>query len=440
VVDPAQVHEIVGRHRLADGYEFVLDLERSRGSRLVDARDGTEYLDMFGFFASSPLGLNPPQLVDDGDFMATLARVAANKPSNGDVYTTHFAEFITTFERVLGDPDLPHLFVIDGGALAIENALKAAFDWKQQHNEANGRSGELGTQVLHLTQAFHGRSGYTMSLTNTEPVKTARFPKFDWPRIDSPAMRFPLEAHLVEVEAAEERALEQAREAFAERGHDIACFIAEPIQAEGGDNHLRGKFLRAVQELCLEHDALFILDEVQTGGGATGTPWCYQQLDLEPDLVAFGKKTQVCGVMGGRRIGEVEGNVFATSSRIDSTWNGNLADMVRSRRIWEVVEEEELIPRAATLGKLLTEELGAVADHNPDLVSNVRGRGLLAAFDLPSREQRDAFVLRMRHDERVIMLPCGPRSVRFRPHLAVSEAELGEACDAADRVLAAMAG
>lgn len=257
------VHARLARHLLVDGYHLVLDLELSQGPWLVDARDGRRYLDFYTFFASAPLGVNPPF---DPDFTRLLGQVARNKPANSDIYTEHLADFVDTFTRVLGDPALPHLFFVEGGALAVENALKAAFDYKSRRNEAEGRSPALGTRVLHLTKAFHGRSGYTMSLTNTDPVKTERFPVFDWPRIDVPAI------HHGDVEAAEEQALAQARAAFERYPYDIACFIAEPIQGEGGDNHMRPEFLQAMQRLCHEHDALFILDEVQTGGGTTGTP------------------------------------------------------------------------------------------------------------------------------------------------------------------------
>ena len=262
--------------------------------------------------------------------MAELAAVAANKPANPDMYSTAYAEFVETFSRVLGDPALPHLFFVEGGALAVENALKVAFDWKSRRNEAAGRSPELGTKVIHLTKAFHGRSGYTLSLTNTEPNKTARFPKFDWPRIDVPAITFPLAEHLAEVEAAEQRALDQIRAAFEAHPHDIAAFIAEPIQGEGGDNHIRAEFFAAVLQLVHEHDALMIFDEVQTGAGTTGTAWAYQQLGVTPDIVAFAKKVQVGGIMAGGRVDEVPDNVFAVSGRINSTWGGGLADMVRS--------------------------------------------------------------------------------------------------------------
>ncbi|MBO0827486.1 MAG: L-lysine 6-transaminase, partial [Streptosporangiales bacterium] len=299
-VAPESVHDSLGKHLLVDGFKLVLDTEKSSGSWLVDARTGERYLDMYTFFASAPLGANPPGIVGDPVFLNRLADIAANKPANSDVYSVAYAEFVDTFARVLGDPALPHLFFVEGGGLAVENALKTAFDWKSRKNEAAGRSRDLGTRVLHLTRAFHGRTGYTMSLTNTDPSKTDRFPKFDWPRIDVPAVTFPLDEHLAEVEAAERRALEQARAAFEAHPHDIAAFIAEPIQGEGGDNHMRAEFLQAMQALCHEYDALFILDEVQTGLG-TGTPWAYQQLGLEPDIVAFAKKVQVGGIMGGRR-------------------------------------------------------------------------------------------------------------------------------------------
>lgn len=433
---PAEVHDVLGRHLLVDGFDLVLDTAASQGSWMVDARDGTRYLDMFTFFASSPLGMNPPELTGDPAFLARLTAIAVNKPSNSDIYTTDLVDFVTTFERVLGDPRLPRLFLIEGGALAVENALKAAFDFKQKHNAAHGRDGGLGTKILHLTRAFHGRTGYTMSLTNTEPLKVAGFPRFDWPRIDTPAMRFPLDEHLDEVVAAEEHALAQARAAFDAHPHDIAGFIAEPIQAEGGDNHLRGEFLRAMQELCHHHDALFILDEVQTGVGVTGTPWCYQQLGLEPDLVAFGKKAQVCGVMAGGRIEDIPDHVFEVSSRINSTWGGNLTDMVRTQKVLEVIEDRDLIAAATTNGAHLLQRLHDLAGRHPDRIDNVRGRGLLCAFDLPNREQRDQLIAAARTDEHVLLLGCGERSIRFRPHLAVTAEELDLAVAAIDRVLA----
>jgi L-lysine 6-transaminase len=379
--------------------------------------------------------MNPPGLFDDPTTRSELVEAAANKPANAEVPTVQLAEFVTTFTRVLGDPALPHLFLIEGGALAVENALKCSFDWKSRRNEAAGRSPELGTRVLHLRHAFHGRSGYTLSLTNTDPVKTDRYPKFDWPRISSPAVRFPLEAHRAEVEAAEELALAEAKAAFEAYPHDIACFVAEPIQCEGGDRHLRSEFLLAVQDLCHQYDALFVIDEVQTGAGATGTPWCYQQLGLAPDLVAFGKKVQLGGVMAGRRVDEVAENVFRTPGRIDSTWGGNLTDMVRSRRLLQLVEQTGAIANAATVGQHLLARLVELEQAWPKAVSNARGRGFVAAIDLATRELRSSVLTTLWGEEHVVAFGCGERTLRLRPALSMTADEVDAGCDAMNRVL-----
>ncbi|MFE3289798.1 L-lysine 6-transaminase [Rhodococcus sp. NPDC059234] len=428
-LDAEQVLGVLSTSMLVDGFDLVLDLENSRGRCLVDLRDGTEYLDMFGFFASSALGMNHPDLAGDPRFLAELAEAAVNKPSNSDVYTVPMARFVQTFVRVLGDPRLPHLFLVDGGALAVENALKVAFDWKSRHNQARGRDPALGTKVLHLTHAFHGRSGYTLSLTNTEPIKVARFPKFDWPRVDAPFLESGRD-----VAADEARALAQARAAFDENPDDIACFIAEPIQGEGGDHHFRPEFLQAMAVLCRERDALFVLDEVQTGVGMTGSAWAYRQLGLEPDVVAFGKKTQVCGIMAGGRVDEVPDNVFRVSSRINSTWGGNLGDMVRARRILEVIERDRLIDRARLLGSQLLAGLTALAARHA-CVTDPRGRGLMCAVTLDTADHRDAVLTRLREREHVLMLGTGDRGLRFRPPLTVTSAELDTAVAALDRVL-----
>lgn len=430
-VEPADVRAVLARSILADGLDLVLDLERSSGSCLVDARDGKRYLDMFTFFASSALGMNHPALAGDPAFRTELAQAAINKPSNSDVYTVPMARFVDTFARVLGDPDLPHLFFVDGGALAVENALKVAFDWKSRHNEAHGIDPALGTRVLHLRGAFHGRSGYTLSLTNTDPIKVARFPKFDWPRIDAPYLRPG-----ADMDALEADSIRQARAAFEAHPHDIACFLAEPIQGEGGDRHFRPQFFAAMRALCDEYDALMIADEVQTGCGITGTAWAYQQLGFTPDVVAFGKKTQVCGVMAGRRVDDVADNVFAVSSRINSTWGGNLVDMVRSRRILEVIEADGLFANATEMGAYLLAGLGELARQLPDSVRDVRGRGLMCAFSLPTAEHRDA-VLGALWEHGVIMLGSGPDSVRFRPALTVTRTEIDRALAALREVLRA---
>ena len=278
-VSAPEVHDVLAHRILVDGFHMVPDLRRSHGSWLIDERDGTTYLDLFSNFAAQPLGWNHPGLADP-EFRERLLLAALHKPANSDVYTTLFAEFVETFAQLaVPASHAGHLFFVEGGALAVENALKTAFDWKIRRNQAAGINGEVGTKVIHFRQAFHGRSGYTMSLTNTADArKTALFPKFDWPRISNPGITFPLQAHLDEVVAAERAAIAEIEAAVGQHGPDIACLIVEPIQAEGGDVHFRPEFLQELRRLADRHDFLLIFDEVQTGLGITGTMWAYQQL------------------------------------------------------------------------------------------------------------------------------------------------------------------
>ncbi|MBV9495007.1 MAG: L-lysine 6-transaminase [Acidobacteria bacterium] len=438
-VQPAEVHNVLSRHMLADGYDIVMDLQKSRGSWVFDARRGRAVLDFFTNFASCPIGYNHPRL-DNPEFRDKIANAAINKPANSDIYTTYMAEFVETFARLAVPATLnKHLFFIEGGALAIENALKTAFDWKIRKNFAKGYKEEKGTQIMHLREAFHGRSGYTLSLTNTaDPRKTQYFPKFDWPRIDNPKLKFPLTPEN-EADAAqrEEATLAQAKQFLAERKDDIAAFIMEPIQGEGGDNHFRPEFFRALRQLCDENEMLLIFDEVQSGVGISGKMWSFQNYGVEPDLFCFGKKTQVCGFASNDRIYDIDENVFTVSSRINSTWGGNLVDMVRSQRYFEIIDEEKLVENAATVGKFFIGELERFATEFPNLVSNVRGRGLMAAFDLPSGEQRDAALNGFMAND-VMVLASGHQSVRFRPALNLTMEEATEGLRRMERALQQM--
>jgi L-lysine 6-transaminase len=426
-VRPSEVHAVLSSHMLADGYDLVIDLRKSQGSWMFDEKSGRRILDFFSNFASMPIGYNHPRL-DNAEFRERIATAALNKPANSDIYTTFMAEFVETFSRVAIPSNFSrHLFFVEGGALAVENALKTAFDWKVRKNFAKGHSEERGTQVLHLREAFHGRSGYTLSITNTaDPRKTQYFPKFRWPRIENPKLRFPVTEEVeAEVAEAEARALEQAKQAIRENEDDIAAFILEPIQGEGGDNHFRAEFFRAVRQLCDENDILLVYDEIQTGLGLTGKMWAFQHYDIEPDIFCFGKKTQVCGLASNDRILDIEDNVFKVSSRINSTWGGNLVDMVRSQRHLEVIDEEDLVENAATVGEGLKAQIEEMASEFSSTVSNVRGRGLMIAFDLPTAEMRER-VIRDLTDAGVLALPSGHQSVRFRPHLNLTREEASE--------------
>lgn len=428
-IRPEDVAAIYLEHMNARGMmPMVLDMKRSQGINLYDQNTGRKLVDFFGFYASSALGMNHPKLRHDAAFMERLTEAALNKITNSDVRTTHMARFLHTFERVAMPAYLPYAFFISGGALAVENTLKTAFDWKVRKNFQKGYRREVGHQVLHFDEAFHGRSGYTLSLTNTADLrKIQHFPKFAWPRITNPKIVFPLDQHLDQVEQHEQRALTQAKHYFRERKDDIACIIIETIQGEGGDNHFRPAFLQALKDLALENDALLIFDEVQCGVGITGSFWAHQALGVEPDIIAFGKKTQVCGILAGRRLDEVEDHVFKVPSRINSTWGGNLVDMVRFDRTLEIIEEDGLVDHAARVGVHLLDRLHALRATSA-AIHNVRGRGLMCAFDLPSREFRDR-VLQRCYDEGLVILGCGKQSIRFRSPLTITRDEIDQGLD-----------
>lgn len=427
LTEPKDVRSTLKQHLLIDGYNIVLDLEKSKGAYLHDSVTDSTYLDFFTFFASNPLGMNHDRLAGDPDFVSKLGRIAINKPSNSDVYTEELAEFVETFSRV-GIPDyLPYTFFISGGALAVENALKVAFDWKVQKNYRKGYSVEKGHKVLHLREAFHGRSGYTMSLTNTDPNKVKYFPKFDWPRIDNPKIRFPLtDENIRDVEERENIALKQARNFFESYEDDIACIILEPIQGEGGDNHFRKEFHQGLRNLADEFEALLIYDEVQTGVGLTGKFWAHEHY-VKPDILAFGKKAQVCGILAGERIDDIETNCFHVSSRINSTWGGNLVDMVRFKRILEVIEEDQLVDHADQTGKYLQEHITNLACEFSHL-DNPRGKGLFCSVDLPDTETRDK-VKKECFNNHLLILGCGTKTIRFRPPLTVQREHIDEGID-----------
>jgi L-lysine 6-transaminase len=428
-VEPAEVIARLDRHLLVDGYPIVVDLERSEGSWLVDQVSGRRYLDLFTFFASAPIGHNHPRLREP-DVQRRILRAATSNPSNSDFYTVEMAAFVDTLYRVGRLADLPHLFLVAGGAPAVENALKVAFDWKAQRNLARGIDGPRHLRVLHFEEAFHGRLGYSLSVTATpDDRKTRHFPTFDWPRIANPKLRFPLDGDARrEVVELERCALADIERAFDDDADGIAAIIIEPIQGEGGDNHFRGEFLAALRRVADQRQALLVFDEIQTGVGATGAMWAHEHFAVRPDILVFGKKLQVCGICVSRRIDEVERNVFVESSRINSTWGGTLIDMLRGAEYLRVIEAEDLVANARRQGERLLAGIEALAGELPSAVVNPRGRGLMCAFDLAGGLSRPELLAACLERE-LIVAPTGARGIRFRPALNVGEREIDAGLD-----------
>ena len=441
---PQEAKNNIGKRILADGMDQIIDLNKSHGSWLVDSRDEKQYLDLFSMFASLSVGYNHPYLLENKD---RLMSSALNKPTNSDVYSMEMAAFVDTMGRIAQPHYLPYAFYIEGGGLAVENALKTAFDWKVRKNLSKGIKNK-GSQIIHFKECFHGRTGYTMSLTDSpDPRKTLYFPKFDWPRIDNPKINFPLnDENLEDVINKENIALEQIKDAIKNNPDDIAGLIIEPIQGEGGDNHFRCEFFKELRNLANEEEFLLIYDEVQTGVGITGNMWAHQSFtphsckcDCEdastaPDIISFGKKTQVCGIFASKRLDEVDGHVFHESSRLNSTWGGSLVDMVRFTIYLEIIEKENLVQNANDMGNHLTKCLNDLQANHPNIVSNVRNKGLFGAFDLNDGEQRDSLVGAILN-EGAMMLGCGTKSIRFRPHLNITEQEMNDGFSMIDKAI-----
>ena len=385
--------DILKDHILVDGFHIVVDPQNSFGSYVVDLSTGKKYLDCYSQFASQPLGWKHASLIQAQNEMGSVGRV---KMANSDMYSEEYADFVEKFSEIT--PDFKHYFFIEGGALGVENALKAAFDWKAKKLKYTHTVDINNLDVFHLKNAFHGRTGYTLSLTNTTPEKTALFPKFRWTTVEP------------DWEDIERRVHEE-----------VAAIIVEPIQVEGGDNHFPLEFFTNLRRIADERDCLLIFDEVQTGLGLTGKMWAYEHFDIVPDMMCFGKKTQVCGFCSTERIDEVKDNVFNTSGRINSTWGGNIVDMVRFRYIVDAIQNNKLVDNAYHVGSHLLWCLRTIRG-----LDNVRGRGLMIAFDLPSSELRDRTMEILQ--ENMLALKCGSRSIRLRPPLTFSNEDADVAC------------
>jgi L-lysine 6-transaminase len=440
-ITPADVHSSLARHMLVDGFDFVIDLDKSQGNRFHDSRSGRDVMDFFTCFASLAVGWNHP---DMKAAEAELGRIAVNNVANSDLYTVEMAEAVDAISSIAMPAEMDNLFMVAGGALAIENSLKISMDWKMNDRLSKGLvdtstphegdgfcwSADMResnkVKIGHFREAFHGRSGYTMSLTNTDPTKTKGFSKFDWPRFHNPSIRFPLDSEEeVRLDEAEDRSIEGIRSAAADDPDSIASIIIEPIQGEGGDNHFRPEYMKRLSDTCKEIGALFIVDEVQTGAGATGKMWAYQHTQAEPDILAFGKKMQIGGVMAKDSVKEFEDNPFQTSSRINSTFGGNLIDMVRCAMQLEIIERDGLVENAARRGEELMAGLHELGDSF-EMISNVRGQGLMAAFTLPDINLRNSLRSAI-YDGGAHVLNSGFTSIRLRPSLTISSDEVDEA-------------
>lgn len=422
---------------LVDSYPNRWDIENSHDSYLVDKETQHKYLDMHCGFGSLPLSWNHPKLTHKmKKQFDTLPSHYVNKPSNSDFYTDPYFEFIDTFKEKVVPSTHKYQFFGGDGAWAVTQMIKVATDWKLRFNPQLG-----STKIMYFEKAFHGRDGFTLSMTNTDPIKTMNFPKFnEWIRIDNlPIVNNRYNLHDYELVERENQCIDRIG-GYLRLNDDVAALVVEPIQCEGGDRYFSKRFLQALQSLCDQYDVLFCVDEVQTGFFTTGSPWYFQKLGLVPDLVSFSKKTQQGGIFAsGNKLDRVSDHCFKLSSRINSTWGGNLVDMIRCKHIIDIIHEDNLMMNAHLMGRhwyYAMKQLENVEREkyvNP-VIKNVRNAGLIMAFDMNSSKARDVMLDQLL-DNRVLALGCGETTVRFRPNLSVKPSEIDELVEKTQRVI-----
>lgn len=425
---------------------LVIDDVKSLGPWIVDV-DGNVLLDLFANFALGALGYNHPAVMAVTRSEA-FARAAANPTSTPFVTTPAWFDFTEALQSRYAPAGMAKIFCVDGGGEGVEAALKAAFIvHAERRRERAGAprnplelsaaeqaafldNGGTDAVVVSFAGAFHGRGLGPLSATHSKVIHKADLPAFPWPTAPFPASRFPLAQHAEENARAEASALAELETILAAHEGRVAAILIEPIQSEGGDRHASPVFFRRVQELAKEAGAAFVLDEVQTGVGMSGTLWAHEQLDLPqpPDMVCFGKKMQMGGFFATAPF------AIAQFGRMYQTKNGDRARAMIAESILRTVVDDHLLERVRSVGARFLAGLEELAVRHPALVTDPRGRGFLLAFDLPTAAVRDDFLKRAM-GRGVFASYTGTRSVRLRPHLITEIEHVEDALGVFDAVL-----
>lgn len=412
-----------GRFQDARTVHVYQDAKNSKGNYLVDV-DGNAMLDVYGHIAALPVGYNHPDLLSafrSGRFDWAIGY----RPALGVAPPAEWVDLVERTMMRIAPPGLTKLVTVTTGAEAVENAIKAAFirHARERRKGAPPSDGELAAcmendqrsanemKVVSFEGAFHGRSLGALSLTRSKAIHKLDFPAFAWPKVPFPESR-----------ADEARSLEELEATLKAGMGTIAAVIVEPIQGEGGDRHASVDFFTTIRRLTRTYDAAFIVDEVQTCGGSTGTFWAHEAWALAdpPDIVTFSKKMQLGGYYC------TDDYAPADPYRIFNTFLGDPFRGAQLEVIVEIIEKDALVAGARTTGALLVRELEALAERHPGVLSGARGAGTFAAIDArdPATLARLLDASRQRGLE---VGGSGTRTVRFRPALVFGPRHVAEA-------------